>query len=94
MTKAELIAEISSRTGVEKAVAGAVVEAFMSGIKARVIEHKDVHLRGFGTFTLKHRAAKTGRNISKNVTIDIPERYVPYFKPAKEFFDATVGKGK
>ncbi|MCD8281843.1 MAG: integration host factor subunit beta [Prevotella sp.] len=86
MTKAELIAEIVDRTGIERAEVSGVVEAFMSLVKECVLDGQDaVYLRGFGTFALKHRAAKTGRNISKNITIDIPDRYVPYFKPAKDF---------
>jgi DNA-binding protein HU-beta len=42
-------------------------------------------LRGFGSFIVKKRAAKKGRNISKNTTIVIPEHFIPSFKPAKTF---------
>lgn len=93
MTKAELIAEIAQQTGVEKTVVAAVVETYMATVKDCVAKGKDsVYLRGFGTFTLKHRAAKTGRNITKNTTIDIPARFIPYFKPAKEFAAAVKEK--
>ena len=44
-----------------------------------------VTLRGFGTFGIKHRAAKAARNITKNTTIQVPERDVPHFKPSKDF---------
>jgi DNA-binding protein HU-beta len=46
---------------------------------------KNVYLRGFGSFVVKKRAQKTGRNISKNTTIIIPAHYIPAFKPAKSF---------
>ncbi len=93
MTKAELIAEIAQQTGIEKTVVATVVETYMATVKECVAGSKDsVYLRGFGTFTLKHRAAKTGRNIAKNTTIDIPERFIPYFKPAKEFAAAVKEK--
>jgi DNA-binding protein HU-beta len=44
-----------------------------------------VYLRGFGSFIVKKRAEKKGRNITKNKTIVIPEHYIPAFKPAKTF---------
>jgi DNA-binding protein HU-beta len=46
---------------------------------------EDVFLRGFGSFIVKQRAQKTGRDISKNTTIIIPAHNVPAFKPSKEF---------
>jgi DNA-binding protein HU-beta len=48
---------------------------------------ENVYLRGFGSFVLKKRAEKTGRNISKNTTLIIPAHYIPAFKPAKVFAD-------
>jgi DNA-binding protein HU-beta len=42
-------------------------------------------VRGFGSFILKKRAAKIGRNIKKNIAVEIPEHHIPAFKPAKEF---------
>ncbi len=91
MTKAELVTKISQQTGVEKAQVSVVVESLMMNIKASLAEDKEnVFLRGFGSFTIKHRAAKTGRNISKNTTIDIPAHDIPYFKPANEFIDAMA----
>ena len=54
----------------------------------------DVYLRGFGSFVVKKRAEKTGRDISKNTTIIIPEHYVPTFKPAKTFVEGVKNKNK
>ncbi len=87
MRKEELVAEIAERTGVDRASAWVMVEAFMAIVKERVARGEMVTLRGFGGFSLKRRAAKTGRNITKNVTIDIPERMVPHFKPSKSFLE-------
>lgn len=50
-----------------------------------MIKGENIYLRGFGTFLLKKRAEKTGRNISKNTTVKIPAHNIPAFKPAKEF---------
>ena len=85
MTKADVINEISKRTGVDKATAMATVEAFMGIIKDSLANEENVYLRGFGSFIVKKRAQKTARNISKNTTIVIPEHKIPAFKPAKTF---------
>jgi DNA-binding protein HU-beta len=90
MTKAEIVAEISSKTGIEKVAVQASVEAFMESVKGSLAKGENVYLRGFGSFIVKKRAKKTGRNISKNTTIIIPEHFIPAFKPAKTF----IGKVK
>ena len=79
--------EISEKTGIEKVAVQATVEAFMKSVKTSLTEGENVYLRGFGSFIVKKRAQKTGRNISKNTTIIIPEHFVPAFKPAKVFVD-------
>lgn len=93
MTKADIVARIAQQTGVEKAVAMTVVEAFMETVKDSVVAGNEVFLRGFGSFIIKKRAKKVARNISKNTTIVIPAHSVPAFKPAKTFLEA-VKKGK
>ncbi len=85
MTKAEIVAEIANKTGIEKVAVQATVESFMETIKNSMINGENVYLRGFGSFTIKKRAEKTGRNISKNTTIIIPAHNIPAFKPAKTF---------
>ena len=86
MTKAEIVNEISKKTGIDKATVLTAVEAFMESVKESLIQKEDnVYLRGFGSFILKKRAKKTARNISKNTTIIIDEHNIPAFKPAKTF---------
>jgi DNA-binding protein HU-beta len=85
MTKAEIVAEIANKTGIEKLVVQTTVESFMESIKNSMTNGENVYLRGFGSFTIKKRAEKTGRNISKNTTIIIPAHNIPTFKPAKTF---------
>ena len=87
MTKEDIVNEISEKTGIEKVAVQATVEAFMKSVKTSLTEGENVYLRGFGSFIVKKRAQKTGRNISKNTTIIIPEHFVPAFKPAKVFVD-------
>ncbi len=94
MTKAEIVTQISETTGIERATALASVEAFMNVIKSSLENGKNVYLRGFGSFVVKTRAAKTGRNITKNTTIKIPAHNIPSFKPAKAFSERVKSKVK
>lgn len=87
MTKADIVAQIAEKTGLEKNEVLQTVEAFMDTVKGSLSNGTNVYLRGFGSFIVKERAEKTGRNISKNTTIIIPAHNIPSFKPAKTFVD-------
>jgi DNA-binding protein HU-beta len=89
MTKADIVNRIAEKTGMEKADVQAVVEGMMREVKSSMEAGDNVYLRGFGSFILKKRAKKTGRNISKNTTLVIPAHYIPAFKPAKTFADSV-----
>lgn len=89
MTKAEIVQEIAVKTGIDKKVALNIVEAFMETVKDSMAGGEEVFLRGFGSFIIKRRAAKTARNISKNITVIVPEHNIPAFKPAKEFMESV-----
>ncbi|MBR5656791.1 MAG: integration host factor subunit beta [Prevotella sp.] len=93
MTKAQIINEIAESTGVQKKDVAVVVESFMESIKNSMLNRKEnVYLRGFGSFIIKHRAAKTARNIQKNTTITIDAHDLPSFKPAKSFVEKMKGE--
>ena len=94
MTKAEIVADIANKTGIEKVAVQATVEAFMDAVKDSMVKGENVYLRGFGSFTIKRRAEKTGRNISKNTTIIIPAHNIPSFKPAKTFVNEVKNNVK
>lgn len=85
MRKSDIIKDISKKTGIERIVVEATVEALMSSVKEHVCNNEMVSLRGVGNFIVNKRAGKTGRNISKNTAVKIPACYVPKFKPAKQF---------
>ncbi|MBL6592054.1 MAG: integration host factor subunit beta [Flavobacteriaceae bacterium] len=87
MTKTELVSKISVNLGLEKNEVLATIENFMEEVKNSLSEGENVYLRGFGSFIVKQRAEKTGRNISKNTTIKIPAHSIPAFKPARVFVD-------
>ncbi len=92
MTKAELVNTISNKLGTEKNETQKVIEAFMQEIRTSMYNGDNVYLRGFGSFIIKTRAAKTGRNISKNTSIEIPAHNIPAFKPSKTFVEKVKTK--
>ena len=92
MTKAELVNTISNKLGVEKNDTQKVIEAFMQEIRTSMYNGDNVYLRGFGSFIIKTRAAKTGRNISKNTAIEIPAHNIQAFKPSKTFVEKVKTK--
>lgn len=94
MTKAEIVADIATKTGIEKVTVQHTVEAFMEAVKKSMANGENVYLRGFGSFVIKRRAEKTGRNISKNTTIIIPAHNIPAFKPAKTFVNEVKNNVK
>jgi len=89
MRKADLIAEITKKTGVEKVDVLVSLEQFFKEVKESLAKGENVYIRGFGSFITKKRAKKIGRNIKKNVAIEIPEHHIPAFKPAKIFVEAV-----
>ena len=91
MTKAEIVAQIAEKTGIEKGAVQNVVENFMEVVKASMAKGENVYLRGFGSFIIKTRAEKTGRNISKNVAITIPAHKNPVAPVVFHVLD-VVGK--
>ena len=94
MTKAEIVSNIAEKSGLEKADVLRVVEDLMVEVKGALESGTNVYLRGFGSFIVKKRAEKTGRNITKNTTIKIPAHNIPAFKPAKVFVEGVKSKVK
>ena len=92
MTKADIINEITSNTGLQKRDVAAVIESFMECVKDSMCNKENVYLRGFGTFQVKHRAEKTARNISQKTTLLIAPHDFPGFKPAKSFVQRMKGE--
>ena len=88
MTKADIINRVSEELGIDRRTVGLVIESFMKCVKDALGRERIVFLRGFGTFSLKKRAAKKAQNIQQHTTIFIPARKVPHFKPRILFYCA------
>lgn len=91
MRKADLVAAIAEKTGVAKVDVLVTLESFFTEVKTSLSSGENVYIRGFGSFIIKKRAKKIGRHIKKNVAIEIPEHYIPAFKPAKIFVEEVKG---
>lgn len=87
MRKADLVAAISEKTGVPKVDVLVTLETFFKEVKGSLADGENVYVRGFGSFIVKKRAKKIGRHIKKNRAIEIPEHFIPAFKPAKVFVE-------
>ena len=93
MIKADLVNQVSLKTGVERKAVHMVLETFMDAVKLSLERGENVYLREFGTFAVKKKASKKARNIVKHndgyvtTTITVPARIVPSFKPAKKFIN-------
>lgn len=87
MRKAELVNIIAEKTGVPKVDVLVTIETFFNEVKDTLSDGENVYIRGFGSFVIKKRAKKIGRHIKKNIALEIPEHYIPAFKPAKIFVD-------
>ena len=92
MTKADIVKEIANKTGIDSKVVLQTIEAFMTIVKEQMANEENIYLRGFGSFIVKQRAAKTARNISRNTTLIIPAHNIPSFKPAKSFLAKVSGQ--
>lgn len=88
MNKSELIDAVAASSGLSKADAGRALDAVTAAITGALQAGDSVTLVGFGTFAVKERAARTGRNPKSGDTIQIAARRVPDFKAGKGLKDA------
>ena len=85
MNKGDFIKELAAATGRKQKDCKELVEAFLELLQKTIRAEEDVLLQGFGTFTLKHKDARVGRNPGTGEAIEVPEKYVPVFSPSKGF---------
>ncbi|CUQ62725.1 HB [uncultured Flavonifractor sp.] len=89
MNKQDLIRKIADGAGIAQKDAAAALDSTLDAIVAAVVAGEKVQLVGFGTFEVKKRSARVGRNPTTNAVIEIPESTVPVFKAGKAFKDAV-----
>lgn len=90
MTKADLVKIISENTGIIRKDVAVVVDALLQSIKDSLAEGHHIEVRGFGTFKLKTRKPRVGRNPKTDEKVPVPARTVPTFKFSREFKVSVV----
>jgi integration host factor subunit beta len=84
MTKADLVEEVAAISRLSKKDSELVVNTFFETIVESLRRSEKIELRGFGSFKLRHRGARQGRNPKTGEKVDVPAKVVPYFKPGKD----------
>ncbi|WP_297952587.1 HU family DNA-binding protein [uncultured Lactobacillus sp.] len=87
--KAELVSEVAAKTKLTKKQVASTVDAIFESIQDNLAKGEKVQLIGFGTFEVRHRAARKGRNPQTGDEIEIPASEVPAFKPGKALKEAV-----
>ncbi|CAM3859941.1 nucleoid-associated protein HU-beta [Rheinheimera salexigens] len=88
MNKSQLIDKIAAGADISKASAGRALDSFIDAVTEALKEGESVALVGFGTYSVRERAARTGRNPQTGATIQIAAAKIPAFKPGKALKDA------
>ena len=84
MTKAELVEKVANQINLTKKQTEVVVNTVFSSITDSLADGKKVELRGFGSFRIRQRNARVGRNPKSGQKVDVPSKKVPFFKAGKE----------
>lgn len=84
MTKAELVEEVSRTVQLTKKQAEMIVNVVFDSIVESLRSGEKIELRGFGSFRLRSRKSRTGRNPKTGARVEVPSKKIPYFKPGKE----------
>lgn len=92
MTKADLVEQITESIGpgITKKDCALVVDGFINAVKQALIDQRNIELRGFGTFKVRHRKARMARNPRTGEPVEVPARPVPVFKPSRTFRDKVA----
>lgn len=84
MTKAELVEKVAESTQLTKKHAELIVNTVFDSIVQSLRAGEKIELRGFGSFRIRRRGPRTGRNPKTGAKVDVPPKRIPYFKPGKE----------
>jgi len=91
MTKAELVEEVARNTQLTKKHAEIIVNTVFESIVDSLKEGEKIELRGFGSFRIRERGSRIGRNPKTGAKVDVPSKRIPYFKPGKQLKELLNG---
>ncbi len=92
MTKADLVEHVASKADLPRKQAEEVVQVVLEGIILALHRNEKVELRGFGSFRVRQRGARVGRNPKTGEKVQVPPKRIPYFKPGKHLREALLGQ--
>jgi integration host factor subunit beta len=93
MTKAELVDQVARTTQLTKKHAEIMVNTVFDSIVDSLKDGEKIELRGFGSFRIRQRGSRTGRNPKTGARVEVPSKSIPYFKPGKELRELLNGDG-
>lgn len=91
MTKAELVEEVARNTQLTKKHAEIIVNTVFESIVDSLKDGEKIELRGFGSFRIRERGSRIGRNPKTGARVDVPSKRIPYFKPGKQLKELLNG---
>jgi len=92
MTKAELIEEVANAAGINRKHSEIIVNTVFKSIIDALHRGEKIELRGFGSFRLRQRGPRQGRNPKTGEKVNVPAKRIPYFKPGKELKELINSK--
>ena len=92
MTKADLVELVASQSDVARKQADEIVQVVLDGIISALHRNEKVELRGFGSFRVRQRGARIGRNPKTGARVQVPPKRIPYFKPGKYLREALLSQ--
>ncbi len=92
MTKADLVEDISARTGISRNHTALIVDQLLDAVSRALTEGKHLEIRGFGTFKVRERRARRARNPRSGSEVMVPAKIVPVFKPSRELKAQVLGE--
>ena len=94
MTKAELVDEVARNTDLTKKHAELIVNTVFESIVDSLKDGEKIELRGFGSFRIRSRGSRVGRNPKTGATVHVPPKRIPYFKPGKDLRELLNTSGQ
>ncbi len=92
MTKADLVEQVSTETGISKNHTALIVDGLLDAVCRALSEGRHIEVRGFGTFKVRERRARRARNPRSGSEVMVPAKLVPVFKPSKELKAQVLGE--
>ncbi len=92
VTKADLVDLVAERAGITRKEADEAVKVVLGGVVEALTHGEKVELRGFGSFRIRQRGSRLGRNPKTGEQVEVPAKKIPYFKPGKDLREQLLSR--